>query len=281
MLCTILVVDPSLISVLNPKGIIALKQRNLIVITTLLMLIVVVPVFIMTCYFSWKYRADNTKAKYTPEADRHLGIEIAWWSIPFAIVIVLGVITWKSCLDLDPFKPVETGAKPIKIQVVALQWKWLFIYPEQQIATVNFVQFPEKTPIIFEITADAPMNSFWIPQLSGQIFAMSGMRTKLNIAADTVGEYRGSSANISGKGFSGMTFMAKSTSGEDFNSWVHSVKQSSTGLNLESYNQLAVPSSYIPPAYYSLRTVDLFDRIVMKYMAPMSHSSHKEETLNY
>ena len=268
-LCSLLFIDFNLIDVLNPKGMIASKQRNLIVISTLLMLIVVIPVFVIACIVALKYRANNAKAKYSPEFETHTGIEIVWWSVPCAIVLVLAILAWKSCHELDPFKPIENGTKPIKIQVVALQWKWLFIYPEQQIATVNFVQFPEKTPIYFEITGDAPMNSFWIPSLSGQVFAMSGMRTKLHMIADEIGEFKGASANLSGRGFSGMSFVVKASSQNDFDEWVDSVKEDGSGLNLEAYKQLAEPTEYHPAAFYSLRAGGLFDWIIMKYMKPM------------
>ncbi len=257
------------IAVLNPKGIIALEESNLIIISTLLMLIVVIPVFILSFIVAWKYRAGNKKAKYDPDWDHSTLAESIWWGVPFAIVIVLSIITWKSSHTLDPFKPIKASTKPITIQVVALQWKWLFIYPEQNIATVNFFQFPEKTPVSFEITADAPMNSFWIPQLSGQVFAMPGMKTKLHLMADEVGSYRGSSANISGKGFAGMTFVAKSSTQTDFDTWVESVKQSPHLLSLDAYKQLATPSENNPVASYVLTREDLYNWIVMKYMMPM------------
>ncbi|MBS0647971.1 MAG: ubiquinol oxidase subunit II [Verrucomicrobia bacterium] len=261
----LLFIDGSKWVVLNPKGIIALKEYRLMVFCTWMMLIVVVPVLIITLVFAWRYRADNTKAKYNPEEDQNHVAEVIWWGIPFVIITILGIVTWKSCLELDPFKPLESEKKPLKIQVVALQWKWLFIYPEQKIATVNFVQFPEQTPVNFEISADAPMNSFWIPQLGGQIYAMPGMVAKLHLMADEAGDYWGSSANLSGKGFAGMRFAAKSCSAEDFNSWVDSVKQQSRALD---YAEIAEPSAYVPPAYYKLSQENLFEQIVMKYMVP-------------
>jgi cytochrome o ubiquinol oxidase subunit II len=257
------------IPVLQPKGMIAHKERNLIITSTLLMLVVVIPVFILTFVITWKYRASNTKAEYAPDWDYNLLAESIWWGFPCVIIIVLAVMTWKSSHDLDPFVPLNTGVKPVKIQVVALPWKWLFIYPEQNIASVNFFQFPEQTPINFEITADAPMNSFWIPQLSGQIFAMPGMTTKLHIIADVPGNYFGSSANLSGKGFAGMTFTAKASSQDEFYQWVESAKQSSKHLSLDEYRKLAEPSEYNPIAYYSLKAEGLFNWIVMKYMMPM------------
>lgn len=254
------------IAVLNPKGLIALKERKLLITATFLMFIVVIPVFIITFAFAWKYRANNTKAKYSPDWDRHKVAEFIWWGIPCVIILTLSIITWKKTEELDPYKPLGGNANPMVIQVVALEWKWLFIYPEQNIATVNFVQFPEQTPINFEITADAPMNSFWIPELGGQIYAMPGMRTKLHLIAHEKGVFRGSSANLSGRGFSGMVFMAKATSQEDFNGWVQTVKQSSQFLDLSEYHQLAKPSAYLPVSVYSLKEGSLFDQIVMKYM---------------
>ena len=164
------------------------------------------------------------KAKHAPDWEHNYIAEYCWWGVPIVIIVILAVTTWKSSHDLNPFKPIESEKKPLAIQVVALHWKWLFIYPEQGIATVNFVQFPEKTPINFEITSDAPMNSFWIPQLGGQIYAMPAMRSKLHLIANEIGSFRGVSANISGKGFAGMTFTAKSSSEEDFDAWVQSGK---------------------------------------------------------
>lgn len=254
------------IPVLNPKGFIGIKQRELLIICSLLMCIVVIPVFVMLAIFSWKYREGNTKSTYTPLWAHSLRAEIIWWGVPLIIVAILGIITWKSTHELNPYKPIVNGTKPIVIQAVALDWKWLFIYPEQGIATVNYVQFPEKTPLNFEISADAPMNSFWIPQLGGQIYAMPGMRTKLHLIADETGDFRGSSSNISGKGFAGMTFRAVSSSEDDFLAWVESVKASPYRLTEEEYKYLVLPSEYDPVIYYSEVEDNLFDQIVMKSM---------------
>ena len=247
------------IVVLNPQGMIGQKQSYLLLLCTWIMLIVVVPVFLLTFWITWKYQ--NQKAEHKPDWDHSHIAEALWWGIPLVIIVVLSVITWKSCHELDPFKPLSSDAKPLRIQVVALQWKWLFLYPDQKIATVNFVQFPEKTPIAFEIAADAPMNSFWIPELGGQIYAMAGMRSKLHLMANGPGTYRGCSANISGKGFSGMTFMAKSSSQGEFDQWAASVGQSAP-LN---YSELIPPSEYNAPAVYTLPDPNLFDQIIMKY----------------
>lgn len=254
--------------VLNSKGTIGERESDLIATASLLMLIVVIPVFILTWAFAWRYRESNVKAKHTPDWEHNAIAEYCWWGVPLFIIGILAVVTWTSSHELNPFKPIENGKKPVAIQVVALEWKWLFIYPEEGIATVNFIQFPEKTPIKFEITADAPMNSFWIPALGGQIYAMPAMRTKLHLIAKEPGNFKGVSANISGEGFAGMTFVAKASSQEEFDQWVHSVKQSQKQLSLDAYNQLVEPSQYQPVSTYVLQKQDLFDWIVMKYMMP-------------
>lgn len=256
------------IAVLESKGPIGEKESELIATASLLMLIVVIPVFILTWAFAWKYRESNVKSKHAPDWEHNYIAEYCWWGVPIVIIVILAITTWKSSHDLNPFKPIVNGKKPIPIQVVALDWKWLFIYPEQGIATVNFIQFPEKTPINFAITSDAPMNSFWIPQLGGQIYAMPAMRSKLHLLANETGIYRGVSANISGKGFAGMSFNAKSCTEEEFTLWVQSVKQSTKHLTMDAYNQLMAPSEYHPVEYYLLVQEDLFDRILMKYMTP-------------
>ena len=262
------------ISILNPQGLIAKKQTNLILTSTLIMQFVVLPVLLMTFIIAWRYRADNKKATYRPNWDFSLLAECLWWGIPFLIVTTLSVITWRACHELDPFKPLNSTVKPLKIQVVSLQWKWLFIYPEQNIATVNYIKFPEKTPINFELTSDAPMNSFWIPDLGGQIYTMSGMTTKLHLMADKVGTYRGSSAHISGEGFAGMIFQASSTTPEDFDAWVAEAKQAQLCLDKPEYEKLLVPSKYVKPETYKLTDPELFDDIVMKYMDPTTMGEH-------
>jgi len=256
------------IPMMEPKGLIAMKERELIFTASLLMLIVVIPVLVLTMIFAWRYRESNEKAKHTPDWEHNNIAECCWWGVPLVIIVILAVITYRTCHDLDPYKPIASDKKPIEIQVVALDWKWLFIYPEQGIASVNFCQFPEKTPVRFEITSDAPMNSFWIPQLGSQIYAMPAMRTKLNLIASEIGEYRGASSNISGKGFAGMYFTAKASTEEEFYQWIQSVKQSQKSLGLAEYNELVKPSEYNPVASYVLVQPDLFDRILDKYSPP-------------
>lgn len=259
--------------VLDPQGVIADKEQDLIITASWLMLLVVIPVFALSFFVIMKYRASNDKVKYEPTWDSSRLIEIIWWGVPCLIIVTLGVITWKSTHELDPFKPIDSDKKPLTIQVVALQWKWLFLYPEEKIATVNYIQFPEKTPLIFDITADAPMNSFWIPQLGGQVYAMPGMKCKLHLMADRVGRFRGASANLSGTGFAGMTFTAKATSDEEFSSWVETARSSGNTLTKESYPTLVAPTENNPVSLYKLQAEGLFDDILMKYMRPMHHSA--------
>lgn len=257
-----------MIDVLEPKGWVAGQERDLIVTATLLMLIVVIPVFILTAFIAWKYRAKNSSAKYHPEWDSNKFLEAGWWIVPGLIILVLSVMTWNSSHKLDPFKPLQSTAPPIKIQAVALQWKWLFIYPQQNIASVNEVQFPLQTPVSFEITADAPMNSFWIPRLGGQVYAMSGMKTNLHLIADQAGSFRGSSANISGHGFAGMNFTAVASPPADFEQWVQNARHSSNQLNYAKYDILARPSENNQHAYFSAVQTGLFDAVINKFNLP-------------
>lgn len=253
--------------VLNPKGVIAHDERNLIVFTVLLGLLVVLPVFAMTFWISWKYREANTKAEYRPDYDHSVVAESLWWGIPTIIIVILSVVTWTTSHSLDPHKALN-GESPLKIQVVALNWKWLFIYPEQGIASVNYVQFPADRPVQFEITSNGPMNSFWIPQLGSQIYAMAGMSTHLNLEATSTGDYRGSSANISGKGFAGMKFIARAGSDADFNTWVTATKESGPYLDSASYKALARPSENNPVAAYALTEPNLYSRTLASFQLP-------------
>jgi cytochrome o ubiquinol oxidase subunit 2 len=262
------------IPVLEPSGMIGAKERYLIVLSTILMAIIVVPVFFMTALIAWRYRAGNTKAKYTPNWEHNRTEEFIWWAVPCVIIAALAVITWTSSHDLDPFKPIVSDAAPMEIQVIALPWKWLFIYPDQHIASVNFVEFPAGTPVTFQITGDAPMNSFWIPQLGGQIYAMAGMVSQLRLIADRSGVYRGSSANFSGTGFSGMTFTAKAVSQEEFNQWVQNVKQGQATLSTSTYALLAAPSQNEPVRYYAAADSDVFSSVVSKFMMNSSLIHH-------
>ena len=215
--------------VLDPKGQVGMDEKNLIILCTILMLIVVVPVIFLTLYFAWKYRASRDFEIYTPKWAHSTKIEAVVWSIPILIVVSLSVITWRSTHALDPYAPLEGQGEHLTVEVVSLNWKWLFIYPEQGIATVNELVFPANKPVAFKITSESTMNSFFIPQLGSQIYSMAGMETKLHLIADEPGTYKGISSNYSGAGFTGMKFNAIATPTEDdFEAWVASVKQSQT-----------------------------------------------------
>jgi cytochrome o ubiquinol oxidase subunit 2 len=259
------------IPILEPAGPIAEQERWVIVITVLLCAIVVVPVFVLLFLFAWKYRASRVQTEETHRPDwdhASVFIEFTWWLIPTAIIAILSVILWQSAHALDPYKKIP-GATSLEVDVVALDWKWLFIYPSEGVASVNLLEIPTNVPVTFKITADAPMNSFWIPQLGGQIMAMPGMVTQLNLMASRDGTYNGFSANISGDGFAGMNFKTKSVAQEDFNAWIESIRDaSSTPLSFASYAALAKPSEYNPVVEYSPVDADLYGNIVMKYMMP-------------
>ncbi len=266
------------VAVLTPQGPIGQKERNLILLAVGLSLIVVIPVYVMLVSFAWKYRASNKNARYDPKFDHSRLVESIWWGVPLIIISILAVATWKSSNELDPFKPLASNVKPMTVQVVALQWKWLFIYPQQNFASVNLAEFPVNVPIDFEITADAPMNSFWIPKLGGQIYAMSGMSTHLHLMANRAGDYRGSSANISGEGFASMKFIARASSSGDFDNWVRQAQQSNSTLSLRSYTELAKPSKNGAVVYYSSVQNGLYNSIVTKFFDPTRKPSGEGAT---
>ncbi|MBB1435239.1 ubiquinol oxidase subunit II [Pseudoalteromonas sp. SG43-6] len=278
--------------VLDPKGQIGIDEKNLIIISTVLMLIVVIPVIVMTLYFAWKYRDGQDQQIYAPKWAHSGKIEAAVWAIPIVIVIVLGVITWQSTQQLDPYKPLEGKGKHLTVEVVSLNWKWLFIYPEQGIATVNELVFPANVPVEYKITSESTMNSFFIPQLGSQIYSMAGMETKLHLIANEPGTFKGFSANYSGAGFTGMKFNAIATPTQaDFDTWVNKVKSQPNTLSKADYDALAQPSENNPVSYFGDVEEGLFHTIVMKYMqahgdmnkmhkAMPEHSGHANHTMH-
>lgn len=283
---TWLLLDGKNIAVLNPQGVIATQQKDLIIFTLLLSLIVVVPVFVMLGVFAWKYREGNTGAKYTPEVDGNRWMEALWWGIPVLIIAILGYVTVKSTHELDPYKPLASDVKPVKVQVVALQWKWLFLYPEQHVASINELRIPAGTPVNFEITADAPMSAFWIPNLGTQTYAMTGMTAKLSLQADKPGSYRGSNSNINGVGYAEMDFQAVAMSSRKaFDDWAAALGKDKSHKHLDKdiYEDLAKPTRGNKVTFYHLHDADLYDTVIEKYM-PISHhnggtsaSDHHEE----
>lgn len=267
------------IPILEPAGPVALKERNLIYFALALALIVVIPVFSLLGIFAYRYRESNTKAKYSPKLDGNRFAETVWWLIPSIIILVLARVAWTSSHSLDPYKRLVSSNKTINIQVVAMNWKWLFIYPNKAVASLNNFEIPTNTPINFEITSDTVMNSFWIPQLGGQIYAMPGMSTQLNLMASKDGIFNGSSANISGEGFAGMTFTVKASSYSNYSSWLNKLSASSKKLDLKTYNQLAQPSEYNAVVGYSKVVPNLYNAIIYKYVTPTYGSNNGSTTV--
>ena len=263
------------VDVLMPKGRIADQQADLMLLTFALGMIVIVPVFIMLGVFAWKYRATNITAKYEPDVEGNRLLESIWWGIPILIIGALSVVTWVSTHELDPYKSLDSDKPAIKVQVVALQWRWLFIYPEQGIASVNELRFPEKTPVDYEIAADAPMSAFWIPSLGSQIYAMNGMTSRLSLEANSTGTFKGRNTNINGEGYADMQFDAISMTPNDFDTWVMQTKQSNNHLDWNTYESLSEPSRNKSVDYFILDEEKLYQKVLDKYM---SHgSSHNYE----
>src|SRR5690606_27803891 len=252
---------------LKPSGDIAVQQRDLIYVATGLMLIVIVPVIIATIVFAWRYRASNTSAKYDPEWHHSTKLELVIWSVPLMIIIALGSVTWVSTHLLDPYRPLDRidanrpvphDMQPLTVEVVALDWKWLFIYPEYGIGTVNELAAPVDRPIEFKITASTVMNSFFIPALAGQIYAMAGMQTMLHAVINEPGEYRGMSANYSGAGFSGMHFRFHGLAQADFDQWVEKNRTAGGNLVRTAYLALEKPSENDPVRRWATVDPDLY-----------------------
>ncbi|TXR53820.1 ubiquinol oxidase subunit II [Reinekea thalattae] len=222
----------------DPKGSIGSAQKALIITSVLLMAIVIVPVLFMAFYFPYKYRHTNKDAEYKPNWEHSTKIEIVVWTVPCLIIAALGWVTYQTSHSLDPRQEIVSDKPPLTIQVVAMNWKWLFIYPEHEIATVNEVSFPVDRPVEFLVTSDATMNSFFIPQLGSQVYAMAGMENRLNLMATEAGSYRGMSANYSGFGFANMRFQAHVTDEATFNQWVEDVQTNAQTLDDAAYAAL-------------------------------------------
>ncbi|MPZ41683.1 MAG: ubiquinol oxidase subunit II [Rhizobiales bacterium] len=263
------------IPVLDPKGPIALAERDLLLTAVALMLIVIIPVFFMTFLFAWRYRSSNSNARYTPDWSYSVITDVVVWLVPAVIVMVLGTHLWSNTHKLDPYKPIDVSVRPLEVEVVAQDWKWLFIYPEQGIAVVNQLVFPSQTPLSLKLTSDTVMNSFSIPALGGQIYAMAGMQTRLHLLADAPGTFAGRNMQYSGRGFANQHFEAIAVSQEDFDAWVAKVKQSPTTLDAATYRALAAPTIGHPVTYYSAVEPNLFDTIIAKYARGSGHAGQQ------
>jgi cytochrome o ubiquinol oxidase subunit II len=261
-------------ALLDPKGDIGVQEKHLILVALGLMLLVVIPVIALTLFFAWRYRASNTRATYAPKWAHSTAIEVVVWSIPCVIIITLGVLIWKTTHSLDPYKPIESQQgplqdpqqKPLRVDVVALNWKWLFIYPDYGVASVNQLAIPVDTPVEFHLTAESLMNSFFIPKLGSQVYAMPAMQTQLHLIANVPGTYEGRSAAFSGPGFADMHFDTLATSRGDFDAWIARAKAAPHALDTATYEALAQPGPKAPVTLYSGVAPGLFDDIVERYM---------------
>ncbi|GAB2803227.1 cytochrome o ubiquinol oxidase subunit II [Halomonas shantousis] len=262
-------------ALMDPKGEVGSEIKSLIITSFWLMMIVVIPVIVMTFVFAWRYRNSNYEAKYTPNWAHSNLIEAIVWFVPMVIIAFLAVITWQTSHSLNPAERIESDAEPIEIDAVALDWKWLFIYPEQGIATINEVAFPAGTPVHFNVTSGSVMNALMIPRLGSQIYAMAGMDNDLNLIAEEEGVYPGRSTNYSGAGFADMTFKAYATSQEGFDDWVEKVRQSPKSLSFdEGYQQVAAPSEGNPVEYFSDVSSDLYQNIILSFRNSGSGNGH-------
>ncbi len=259
--------------VLNPAGDVAAQQGDLVVVATLLMLLIIVPVIVVTLLFAWRYRqgSRHAEADYAPDWHHSIKLELVIWAAPLMIVIALGAITWISTHKLDPYRPLDrisagkalpANVKPLVVEVVSLDWKWLFVMPELGIATVNELAAPVDRPIHFKLSSSTTMNAFYVPDLAGMIYTMPGMQTELNAVINRPGVYRGMSSHYSGSGFSGMTFRFHGLSEQDFAQWVARAKAEGPALNRASYLTLARPSERHPVERFSSVEDGLFDRVV-------------------
>ena len=262
---------------MNASGDVAVQQGRLIVISTLLMLLIIVPVIACTIFFAWRYRKNNTAATYEPDWNHSTQLELLIWGAPLLIIIALGLVTWISTHTLDPYRPLQRidahravapGTVPLTVEVVALDWKWLFIYPDLGIATVNELATPVDVPVRFKITASAVMNSFYIPALAGQIYAMPGMETSLNAVLNKPGVFDGFSANYSGAGFSDMRFKLRGMNQADFDKWVQATKAGGGALDRTGYQALEKPSVREPVHRYASVAPDLYSAILNRCVTP-------------
>ncbi len=279
--------------VMNPAGDVARQQSSLIVWSTVLMLLIIVPVMALTVLFAWRYREGAKDAKYEPNWDHSTGLELVIWAAPLLIIIALGALTWVSTHLLDPYrpldrvapgKPVTAAIRPLEVEVVSLDWKWLFIYPEQGIATVNELVVPVDRPVRFRMTSSSVMNTLWIPSMAGMIYTMPGMETQLHGVLNRTGRFEGRSGNYSGAGFSDMWFWTHSVTPARFDQWVAGVKRQPRALNQAAYLQLEKPSEKVRPIGFGTVDLTLFRRVVGMCVKPgtdcMQAMSHGGPAVN-
>jgi cytochrome o ubiquinol oxidase subunit 2 len=254
--------------VLDPHGPIGVSERLILIDSVAIMLVIVIPVIVATLGFAWWFRASNERATYLPYWSFSGQLELIVWAIPALVITFLGGIAWFGSHALDPFKPIESQTPPIEVQVVSLDWKWLFIYPNDGIASVNQLIIPAGTPVHFTLTSTGVMNSFFVPQLGSQIYTMAGMTSQVSLQADEPGDYRGLSAQFSGDGFSDMRFVVHAMSADDYARWLASAKDRGAVLDNTAYAALAQQSSDVKATTYHGVDPKLFDSIVNETAPP-------------
>jgi len=255
-------------AVLDPQGSIGIAEKTILIDSLAIMLAIVIPTIAATLAFAWWFRASNTKAIYLPNFEYSGRIELIVWSIPLLTVILLGGVAWIGSHDLDPAKPLASKTPPLEVQVVSLDWKWLFIYPGQRVASVNQLVVPAGVPLHFSLTSASVMNAFFIPQLGSMIYTMNGMTTQLNLRADAPGTFRGLSSHYSGDGFAGMHFEVRAVPPEQFDAWIEDTRKTGPALDPASYAQLARQSMNTSPFTFRAADPALFQQIVTQHLPP-------------
>jgi cytochrome o ubiquinol oxidase subunit II len=271
-----------IVGILNPKGIITYEERKLFFDTLALMLIVVLPVIVMSFTFVYHYQVSHRVKQYKPNWSHSLFLESLWWGIPCVIILVLAILTWKKTYELDPYRKMIGSQPPLLIQAIALPWKWLFIYPQQDIATINYLVIPVGQPVEYWITTDnVPMSAFFIPQLGSQIYAMAGMRTRLNLLADQPGDYDGMNTQFNGDGFSDMHFPVHVVEPDKMQQWISQIKKSPNRLTDAAYNELLHPSIGGKPQFFSGVTSNLFQNVLNTYLNTFGTVHPRENQANF
>lgn len=265
--------------VLQSKGPVGRDETWLIIVSFILMLIVVVPVYVMVILFTRKYRASNTKANYMPYWAHSTAIEWFIWLIPIAIIVALSWLTLVKTNELDPYKPLISQQKSIQVEVISTDWNWLFIYPDEQIAVANELVIPVNTPVSFRITSASVMTSLFIPQLGSMMYAMAGMQTRLNLMASDTGIFEGHNQEYSGNGYHSMNFKVIATTREKFNAWVSQAKNSTATMDMATFMKFSEPSMDYPVTLYNGTEPGLFDTIFNQYMSWMGGTDHNMKNM--
>ena len=262
--------------IMDPVGPVGQAEKTILINSTAIMLAIVIPVIVATIAFAWWFRRGNTKATYRPDWEYSGAIEMVVWAIPALTIMLLGGITWIGSHDLEPSKPLPSKTQPLKVEVVSLDWKWLFIYPDQGVATVNQLVVPAGVAVSYRLTSATVWNSFFVPQMGTMIYTMPRMTTQLHLRADRPGVYDGLSSHYSGEGFSGMQFKVHAVPPQQFAAWAQSARGSQIKLDGAGYAELSRPSSYVKPITYGAVAPGLFDAIVANRVPapPVQHNKH-------